>query len=166
MLFRSAAARAQRSASVSSYLPAMSMSAGNTWASGDTSVHDPFGGRYASGWNIRLAVSYPLFNNFTRETNIVTADANAIAADARLRDARLALDASLTQTFAALEAAAAKIDIARVSVAAAEEDLRMQRERYRLGSSTIFEVLTSQVSLDQAQVDLVRARYEIGRAHV
>jgi outer membrane protein len=105
-------------------------------------------------------VSYPLFNGFQRESNVATADANVTSANARLRDARLLLDANLTQALAGLEAAAAKIDIARTSVAAAEEDLRMQRERYRLGTSTIVEVLTTQVSADQAQVDLVSARYD------
>lgn len=153
-------ARAQRNVNTAQYLPTASLSAGNTWASGDPSVSAPFGGRYASGWSLRLQVSYPLFNNFTREYNVTTADANLVAAEARLRDARLLLDANLTSAFTALEAAAAKIDIARTSVEAADEDLRMQRERYRLGASTIIEVLTSQVALDQAQVDLVRARYD------
>lgn len=162
------AARAQRSVNTSTYLPTLSVQAGNTWASGDPSVSQPFGGRYASGWSLRLTASYPLFNNLTREYNVTTADANLVAAEARQRDARLLLDANLTGAFTALEAAAAKIDIARTSVAAAEEDLRMQRERYRLGASTIVEVLTSQVSLDQAQVDLVRARYDylVARAQI
>jgi len=44
----------------------------------------------------------------------------------------------------------------------------MQRERYRLGTSTIVDVLTTQVSADQAQVDLVRARYDylVARAQI
>jgi outer membrane protein TolC len=44
----------------------------------------------------------------------------------------------------------------------------MQRERYRLGAVTIIEVLTSQGNLDQAQVDLVQARYDylVARAQI
>jgi outer membrane protein TolC len=37
----------------------------------------------------------------------------------------------------------------------------VQQERYRLGAATIVEVLTSQVSLDQAEVDLVQARLDV-----
>ena len=36
----------------------------------------------------------------------------------------------------------------------------MQQERYTLGMATIVDVLTSQVSLDQAEVDIVRARFD------
>ncbi|MDP3774422.1 MAG: TolC family protein [Gemmatimonadales bacterium] len=159
-------ARASLGANRAAYFPTLTASGNSNWARADSNFLG--GEQFGRTWSLRLQVSYPIFNGFTRETNIITADANATAAEARLRDARLLLDASLTQVFASLDAAAAKTDIARVSVAAAEEDLRMQRERYRLGSSTIFEVLTSQVSLDQAQVDLVRSRYDylVARAQI
>lgn len=158
--------RAAVSVSRAAYMPTITASGNTSWARGDNEL---FGSLpLERTWNVRVALSYPIFNGFQRETNMITADANADAADARLRDAQLQLDAQLTQSFAALDAAAARIDVSRVSVAAAEEDLRMQRERYRLGASTIFEVLTSQVSLDQAQVDLVRARYDylVARAQI
>ena len=47
---------------------------------------------------------------------------------------------------------------------AAEEDLRVQQERYRLGASTIVDVLTSQEALNQAEVDAVTARFDYVRA--
>jgi TolC family type I secretion outer membrane protein len=157
--------RAQLSASRSAYFPTITASANNNWARNDSSFLE---GRFLRTWSLRVAVSYPLFDGFQREATVVSADANARSAEARLRDARLLLDANLTQAFAALDAAAARIDVARVSVAAAEEDLRMQRERYRLGASTIVEVLTTQVSLDEAQVALVQARYDylVARAQI
>jgi outer membrane protein TolC len=163
-----AAARAAHSASRSAYLPTLAISGAYNWAAADNLSTQPFRGRYLDTWNFRLTASYPIFNGFQRETSVITADAGVEAAEARLRDARLALDASLTQALAALEAAAARIDIARVSVQAAEEDLRLQRERYRLGAVTIIEVLASQGNLDQAQVDLVQARYDylVARAQV
>ncbi|OGU00094.1 MAG: hypothetical protein A2085_06095 [Gemmatimonadetes bacterium GWC2_71_10] len=172
--------RAQIGVSRAAYFPTVSLSASNSWIAGiaggpsvvrdstgavvDTVVYEPtgmpFGGRYSSGWQMSLSLNFPLFNNLTRETNAISSDAGLRSAEARARDARLLLDANLTQAFAALDAAAQRIDIARISLTAAEEDLRLQRERYRLGASTIFEVLTSQVAADQAQVDLVRARYD------
>jgi outer membrane protein len=173
------AARATVGVNRAAYLPTATISLGNTWASGqapgqiqhiDTTVtprdttfvpstNSPFSGQYASGWSARFTVTYPLFNNLSRETNYITADANLQSAIASARDARLALQASLLQQLSALGAAAASIDVSRVSVQAAEEDLRMQTERYRLGAVTIIEVLTSQASLEQAQVNLVSARY-------
>jgi outer membrane protein TolC len=151
-------ARAQIAVARAAYMPSLTATGSNSWSRAQGSL---FGSEaLASTWSLRFQMSFPVFNGFQRETQVTAADAGASVAEANLRDARLALDANLTQAFAALDAAAARIDIARLSLAAAEEDLRLQRERYRLGASTIFEVLTSQVAADQAQVDLVSARYD------
>ena len=50
------------------------------------------------------------------------------------------------------------------SVAAANEDLRVSQERYRLGLATIVELLQSQEALNQADVDAVNARFDYLRA--
>ena len=42
----------------------------------------------------------------------------------------------------------------------AEEDLRITRERYRLSVAIILDVVTSQIALDQARVNLVTSRYD------
>jgi len=46
------------------------------------------------------------------------------------------------------------------TVEAAEEDLRVQQQRYAVGASTLLDVLTSQTQLNQARSDLIRARYD------
>jgi outer membrane protein TolC len=65
---------------------------------------------------------------------------------------------------AELEAARLRIDITQRSVVAAQEDLRVQQDRYRLGVSTILDVLTTTEALDQAEVDVVNARFDYLRA--
>jgi outer membrane protein len=51
---------------------------------------------------------------------------------------------------------------------AAEEELRVQQERYRLGMATIIDVLASQISMEQAEVDIVRTRldYRVAKAQI
>lgn len=177
-------ARAQKNVSRAAWLPTITLGASNTWLAGNNSINirdssgnivntipptgNPYGGRYLAGWQFQLNATYPLFNNLTRETNSIASDATFQSSVARARDARLQLSASLNQQVSALNAAAARIDVSRVSVSAAQEDLRMQRERYRLGAVTIIEVLASQGNLDQAQVDYVRARYDylVARAEI
>ena len=63
-----------------------------------------------------------------------------------------------------MDAARQRIEITGISVAAATEDLRVQQERYRLGASTIVDLLTSQEALNQAEVDVVNARFDYLRA--
>ena len=43
-------------------------------------------------------------------------------------------------------------------------DMRVQQQRYRLGVSTIVDLLTSQEALNQAEVDVVNARFDYLRA--
>jgi outer membrane protein len=92
-----------------------------------------------------------------READVDVAEANAA-------DARRAVQADLELRFAELDAARSRIEITGISVVAAREDLRVQQERYRLGASTIVDVLTSQEALNQAEVDVVNARFDYLRA--
>jgi outer membrane protein len=161
-----AAARASYAAQRAQYMPSVSASWSQNWSRSTATIRDTV--PWLGTWNIRLSLSYPLFNGFQRESSVASADANVITATANLRDAQLALDANLTQTVAGLNSAAQQIDIARSSVAAAEENLRMQQERYRLGTSTIVDLLTTQTALNQAQANLVQARYNylVARAQI
>ena len=63
------------------------------------------------------------------------------------------------QYFGALRTAQEQSDIQSVSVAAAQENLAVQQERYKLGLSTILDVLTAQSSVNAARVLLIQARY-------
>jgi outer membrane protein len=53
-------------------------------------------------------------------------------------------------------------------VQAAQEDLRVQQQRYNLGSSTQLEVTTSQNALNAARQSLIQARldYRTARAQI
>ena len=64
--------------------------------------------------------------------------------------------------------ARARLDIAQASRAAADEDLRIQRERYRLGATTSVDVLASQINFDQAEMDIVQAAldYRVAKAQI
>jgi outer membrane protein len=159
-------ARAALSAQRAQWFPTISASWSQNWSRSTSAITDTTS--WLGNWNVGISISFPIFNGFQRESNIANADANVTTAQANLRDARLALDASLTQAIASLYATSQQIDIARASVAAAEENLRMQQERYRLGTSTIVDLLTSQTSYNQAAANLVSARYNylVARAQI
>jgi outer membrane protein TolC len=57
------------------------------------------------------------------------------------------------------ETARAAIELAQVGVAAASENYRVQRARYREGSTTILDLLEAQVALSEAEAVLVQSRY-------
>jgi outer membrane protein len=153
------AAQANLRASRSAYWPSLTLGANTSWNGSRTNDYTFFNQRQVS-----LALSWDIFNGFDRELTIAQRQASLDLAEASAADERRAVDASLTQYLAELEAARAKIGITATSVAAATEDLRVQQERYRLGASTIVDVLTSQEALNQAEVDVVNARFDYLRA--
>ena len=79
-----------------------------------------------------------------------------------------AVDAEAARLLAGLRFADRNISLAAEAVKSAQEDLRMQSERYQAGISTELDQLTSQLALTQAQLSLVAARfnYSITRAQL
>ena len=154
-----AAARENLKASRSSYWPSLSLSAGTSWNASRTNDYDLFNQR-----QINLGLRWNLFDRFDRELAIAQRSAGLDVAEATAADERRAVGAELTARLAELDAARTQIEITLTSVVAATEDLRVQQERYRLGASTIVDVLTSQEALNQAEVDVVVARFDYLRA--
>ncbi len=153
------AARASLKASRSGYWPSLSLSANTAWNASRSNDYDLFNQRQLS-----LGLRWNLFDRFDRELAIAQRSAGAEVADATAADERRAVAAELTAQLAELDAARTQIEITLTSVVAATEDLRVQQERYRLGASTIVDLLTSQEALNQAEVDVVVARFDYLRA--
>jgi outer membrane protein TolC len=153
------AARASLQASRSAYWPSLTLGANTGWNASRSNDYTFLNQRQLS-----LQLRWELFNGFDRELAIAQRVASADVAEATAADERRAVEAELTARLAELDAARSKISITQTSVAAATEDLRVQQERYRLGVSTIVDVLTSQEALNQAEVDVVTARFDYLRA--
>ena len=158
-LAAASAAQANVRAARSAYWPSLTLGANTGWNASRTTDYALLNQRQVS-----LQMSWSLFNRFDRELTITQREAGYDLAQATAEDERRAVQAELTARLADLDAARAKRDITATSVAAATEDLRVQQERYRLGASTIVDVLTSQEALNQAEVDVVNARFDYLRA--
>ena len=161
------AAEESRKASKAPYLPSLSASYSRTGSGTDKRFglgDDPF------SYNGRLSfsLSYPVFNNFSREEQVVRAKVAEINAQATLRDTQLGAQESLTQYIGALRGASQRVAVQVASVAAAEEDVRVQQQRYNIGASVLLDLITSQAALAQAQQSLIQARYDyrIARAQL
>jgi len=161
------AAEESRKASKATYLPSLSASYSRSGSGTDPRFglgNDPF------SYNGRLSfsLSYPIFNNFNREEQVVRARVAEVNAQATLRDTQLAAQESLTQNIGALRGASQRVAVQVASVAAAEEDVRVQQQRYNIGASTLLDLITSQAALATAQQALIQARYDyrIARAQL
>ncbi|UCG75308.1 MAG: TolC family protein [Gemmatimonadota bacterium] len=147
------AAASRVSTAKSAYLPNLSFRGGWAWANQDFPPQ-------SRSWSIALTGSYPLFNGFQRESNVYRAQAAADAAASELRAEELQLVVDLDAAYNAIQVAVASIELAEQSVELSREDLRVSSERYRLGLATILDLQTAQIAVSQAEVDLIRRRFE------
>lgn len=154
-------AQAQVAVSRAQYFPSLSAGYSNS-----------LGGQTLSAlrhsWSLSVSLSWNLFNGFTRETGMAQSDAQRNYAQAALADARRQASTNLTTQLAALASAEQRISIAKVSGDAADENLRVQQERYRVGAATIVDVQTAEASVATAASDMVRARLDflVARAQI
>ena len=153
------AAKAAVRLSWAGYLPAVTASYSRT-GNGASSAFDVSGQSLAYSGALRLAVSVPVFDQFQRSTQTTAAKAALDDAQAELRDARLAALESLTSSLGAYRSATERVATQTATLEAAEEDLREHQEQYKVGTSTLLDVLNSQATLLQAQRDLIQARYD------
>ncbi|MYC88667.1 MAG: TolC family protein [Gemmatimonadales bacterium] len=147
------AAEAAVSGARSSYLPTISLGAGYGWANQEFPPSN-------RSWSIGLSGSYPLFNGFQRETQLFRARASADQARQEERAVRLNISSLLDARYATAQSALAGVDLAERNVELSEESLRVVQERYQLGLATILELQDAQITLTQAEVDLVRGRFD------
>jgi outer membrane protein len=161
------AATENRKAARGQYLPSLSLSYSRSGTGTDPRFglgNDPF----AYSGRLSFSLSYPLFNNFQREEDVVRARVAETNAEAGLRDTQLAAVQDLTQYIGALRGASQRVAVQVASVAAAQEDVRVQQQRYNIGASTLLDLITSQAALATAEQALIQARYDyrIARAQL
>ncbi|HVG59498.1 MAG TPA: TolC family protein [Hyalangium sp.] len=149
------AAEASIGTARSAYYPTARLSAGYDWSNRDFGFD---GGQ--TGWSVRLGISYPIFDGFRREESVVRATTQAEIAQSQLADTRRSVRSEAERVLSQLELVEQRITMGRQAEEVAAEDLRVQQERYRLGATTILELLTSQTALVEAQNNLVGLRFD------
>ncbi|MBV9773325.1 MAG: TolC family protein [Gemmatimonadetes bacterium] len=151
----SRAAEAGTAAARSQYLPSLRLTTGYNWANQDPAFSDSRG-----SWSLGLGISYPVFNGFQREETSVRAQAQQVTAEAQLADAARQVRSQAGSALGQLHLSEEKIRLAEQALQTSREDLRVQQERYRLGASTILDLLSSQGAVVEAENNLVAARYD------
>jgi outer membrane protein len=149
--------RAARLASYTPYLPSIRLSGGYDWFAFEFPPDQ-------RSWSLRLFASLPVFNGFQREAAVARASALEDLAEAQARDALIAVRVAVEGAVQEIELAETRVAVSQRTVELAREDLRVQEERYQIGSATILDLQTSQLALAEAEVAAVRARQALGGA--
>ena len=153
------AANASRTAAKTPYLPTLTSS----YSFNDNNSNDRFtwgGGPSSTSTNLRFTFAYPIFNNYAREQALTIANVAADNAEANYRDLKLGQQQQLVQLLGTFHLAEERVKVQLVTIQSAEEDLRVQQQRYALGAATQLDILTSQSTLDNARAALIQARFD------
>lgn len=135
------------------YLPAITIAA-------QTGAYDSR--LFPSAYNrsqFAVNVSLPIWNGGLREVSVARARAERNVAKAEREERERGAAEEMAGAYNGYNTARAATELARVGIVAATENYRVQRARYREGSTTILDLLEAQVALSEAESALVQSRY-------
>jgi len=118
------------------------------------------------GWSLGANASFPILDGGAARAEVAAARATLAAARARREATLLQVQTQAYQAAATARDTPARIDALRVSLAAAEEALRVAEGRYRAGVGTLLDVLDAQTLATQARINAVQALYDLHLAVV
>ncbi len=110
------------------------------------------------------SVNFNIFNGASDYATLRASRKNVDTYEQNLEDTRNRVALELKQAFLDIEQSEEAKKLAGESVAAAQEDLNLVKEKYKLGAATILEVLDAEVSFKQAQTNRVQAIFDFNLA--
>ncbi len=123
----------------------------------DTPLVTSGGSRRDLDYQVSVSLNLDLFTGFQTEAGIADARANLMRAQDAYNVLARNLSAQVHEAWLTYQQALTSEAVAEVSVASAVENLRLNQEKYRVGSATILDLITAESTLASAQSQLVGA---------
>ncbi len=118
----------------------------------------------SKSFTLGLGINWTIFDGFRREQQVTSARVFRNNAMAVYSDTKNATVQTIKAAYLNIEQLKEQRQVAQENVASAEEDLKITQEKYNLGAATILDLLNAQVSLKQAETDLVQANFDLNVA--
>lgn len=144
----------------SGYYP--SLSADYSYSTGAVSLSNLFDRKVL---RVGMTLSIPIFSNFKTEASLEAAEVNVMNVREDLLNLERQIKVEVKQNYLDLTAAKKSLDVAVKNVIAAQENQKINQERYNLGSATILEVLQANRDNIDAQRNKINASYEFYRQY-
>lgn len=115
-------------------------------------------------FRINLQISVPIFTGFGRTLRVSQARANQEDLTESVRARGLAVRAEVEARYLSLNTTYQAIIVQAANRIAAQDQLRLAQDRYRLGSGTSLELSTAQNDVVRAEGDYINAVYDYHKA--
>jgi len=111
-------------------------------------------------YSIGFSISVPLFTGFSRVNDLLIAELKVDLANLKLKEREKELRISVEEDYLLYGEARQRLQLAETTVSFAEESHKAASERYRLGESSMIELLGAEEDLLRAQYSLTEARFD------
>jgi len=107
-----------------------------------------------------LSLSIPIFNGWLTSNRVQFAEVNYKNAELGISELERTIKVNLKKASLDLLAAKKKLDVNNKNVIAAKENLRINEEKYSLGSGTLLNLLIANSQFTQAQGELINSTFD------
>ena len=112
------------------------------------------------GQNLGVNLSIPIYSNSSGRLNVERARLSQLNTQAGYQQLRQTLKAQIQNAIASAKAARNTLNAARLAADAATAAFENTQKRFDLGAVNSFEYTTARNTLDQAEIEVIRARYQ------
>ncbi len=106
-----------------------------------------------------LTLSIPIFSGFSVSNAVQSAQVDAMNYELQVRDSERLIKQEIQKSFLNLEAAKKALTVTEKNVKAAEENLKIEQEKYNLGSGKLLDVLIANTQYQNAKTNYINAQF-------
>ncbi len=161
--FDLSSAKSLKTMAYSNFLPSLTLGLSHSTNVDNFSQLTDFKQLNASSF-MYATISFNIFNGASDYANLRSAKNAVNTYKENLENTQNSVALEIKKSFLDLERAKEAKVLAGESVAAAQEDLNLVKEKYNLGAATILEVLDAEVSFKQAQTNHIEVQYNYNLA--
>jgi TolC family type I secretion outer membrane protein len=141
------------------FLPSINVSGSRNWSGNRWDDVSGFDGKNGV-WSLTTSLSLPIFEGFSRKSDIARSKATLNNARADYYYVRTGVELEIKTAYLDIQRSIEALKVAQEVVASAEEDMAITQEKYNLGAASILDVLDAQVSLVNAQNSHINAIFD------
>ena len=106
-----------------------------------------------------MNLNIPLFSGFSVDNAVQIAEVNAMNYEIELKDTERFIKQNLQKSFLDIDAAKKGLVVTEKNVKAAEENLKIEQEKYNLGAGKLLDVLIANTAYQNAQTNYINAQF-------
>ncbi|MFA6598155.1 MAG: TolC family protein [Ignavibacteriaceae bacterium] len=110
--------------------------------------------------SVGLSLNIPIFSGFSVENRVQQAEVEAKNNELDVNDLERQIKKEMQKTYLDLQASEKRLDVSKKNVTAAEENRKIEQEKYTLGATMLLNVLIANSDYTNALTNYVNAQFE------